>query len=198
MSLLERVATESKVFVTDYASYNEGSQFEFGHWVDLNDFTDEDDLMDYIKEHFQKADKIRPLDSPREEIMITDYEGFPSALYSESMDRDDFKKVYNLIEYMDDNNLETFENEDDNLLDVWNEYCREVNNGDEIYDFDDGFMEFELPSNSREAFTLGLYSKVNLSDDYIFYNGYGNLESTDDPSKHIEVSDLVNYIIRNL
>lgn len=198
MSLLERVAIESKIFVTDYASYNEGSQFEFGHWVDLNDFTDEDDLMDYIKEHFQKADKIRPLDSPREEIMITDYEGFPSALYSESMDRDDFKKVYNLIEYMDDNNLETFENEDDNLLDVWNEYCREVNNGDEIYNFDDGFMEFELPSNPREAFTLGLYSKVNLSDDYIFYDGRGNLESTDDPSKHIEVSDLINYIIRNL
>ena len=26
-------------FLTDYASYNNGTQFEFGHWVNLEDFS---------------------------------------------------------------------------------------------------------------------------------------------------------------
>lgn len=37
--------TESpKLFLTDYASYNEGKQFEFGHWVDLSQFSDADEF----------------------------------------------------------------------------------------------------------------------------------------------------------
>jgi hypothetical protein len=42
----------SKLFLTDYASYNEGSQFEFGHWVDLTEFSDSSDFLDYIKTTF--------------------------------------------------------------------------------------------------------------------------------------------------
>lgn len=34
--------TTAKIFLTDYASYNNGTQFEFGHWVELNDFNDEE------------------------------------------------------------------------------------------------------------------------------------------------------------
>lgn len=75
---------EYKVFITDYASYNEGSQFEFGHWCDLTDFEDADHFLEYVKDHFKKADSKRPLDSPREELMVTDSEGLPSKLYSES------------------------------------------------------------------------------------------------------------------
>ena len=38
--------TTAKIFLTDYASYNNGTQFEFGHWVELNDFNDEDELKE--------------------------------------------------------------------------------------------------------------------------------------------------------
>tara|TARA_R110000765_G_scaffold230132_4_gene333595 strand:+ start:832 stop:1392 length:561 start_codon:yes stop_codon:yes gene_type:complete len=75
------------IFLTDYASYNEGTQFEFGHWIDLTDFNDSDELNKYITNHFKKADKKSPIDSygtEREEIMITDYENFPKSLYCES------------------------------------------------------------------------------------------------------------------
>tara|TARA_S200002703_G_scaffold159548_1_gene173413 strand:- start:625 stop:1176 length:552 start_codon:yes stop_codon:yes gene_type:complete len=87
---------EARIFLTDYASYNNGSQFEFGHWVEIRKFTDADGLMKYIKEHFEKADEKSPLDSPREEIMITDFEGFPKEFYSES--GMNFEKLYEFFE----------------------------------------------------------------------------------------------------
>lgn len=72
-----------RIFLTDYASYNAGKQFEYGHWVDLDIFSDHDEFMEYVKKHFKKANKESP-DIFREEIMITDYEDFPSELYDES------------------------------------------------------------------------------------------------------------------
>ena len=53
----------AKIFLTDYASYNNGTQFEFGHWVDLSDFSDADELMEYISDHLAEADKISPFPS---------------------------------------------------------------------------------------------------------------------------------------
>ena len=79
------VKAEAKIFLTDYASYNNGTQFEFGHWVELDQFNDVEELNEYISNHFEECDEESPLDSPREEIMITDFEGFPSSFYSESM-----------------------------------------------------------------------------------------------------------------
>jgi len=89
-----------RIFLTDYASYNNGTQFEFGHWVDLTDFANADDLAEYITKHFEEADEKSPLDSPREEIMITDFENLPRGLYSES--GMNFEKVYEFIN-LDDN-----------------------------------------------------------------------------------------------
>jgi len=62
-----------RIFLTDYNSYNNGTQFQFGHWVDLTQFSDEKEIRDYINDHFEECDKKSPLSSPREEIMITDY-----------------------------------------------------------------------------------------------------------------------------
>jgi len=90
--------SESKIFLTDYASYNNGSQFEFGHWVDLSDFDSAEDLNEYILNHFEECDEENPLDSPREEIMITDFAGFPREFYSESMR---FDSLYEFFERAD-------------------------------------------------------------------------------------------------
>ena len=82
------IPAEAKIFLTDYGSYNDGTQFEFGHWVSLDKFADADQLNAYIAKHFKNADKKSPLGfgSIREEIMITDFEGFPAAFYDECMD----------------------------------------------------------------------------------------------------------------
>ena len=90
--------TTAKIFLTDYASYNNGTQFEFGHWVELSDFSDSDELNDYITNHFKECDEKSPLDqygSKREEPMFTDYEGFPDSFYSES--GIDFESLYTYI-----------------------------------------------------------------------------------------------------
>lgn len=93
----------ARIFLTDYASYNEGTQFEFGHWLDLEDFADADELLTHIKAHFEECDKKRPLygGCKREEWMYTDFEGFPEEFYSESYI--DFESLY---EYL---NLDEFE-----------------------------------------------------------------------------------------
>ena len=111
-----------------------GTQFEFGHWVDLSEHESADDLRNYISNHFKDADKKRPLldGAPREEIMITSFEGFPEFLYSESMD---FDKLYEYMAIAD-------KLESPNWIDLFNQYC-ELNSyhDDVIYDFDDDFFE---------------------------------------------------------
>lgn len=104
------IKENARIFLTDYASYNNGTQFEFGHWIDLSEFNDADELNEYIQNHFEEADEASPLDSPREEIMITDYEGFPEAFYSESMNFDKLFEYFERAEscYYDAEVIEAF------------------------------------------------------------------------------------------
>jgi len=186
--------TQARIFLTDYASYNNGTQFEFGHWVDLTDFTDASELMEYISNHFEEADKKSPLDSPREEIMITDFENFPKNLYSESMNEDDFEQVYKYIE-IDYDNLS-----DSEKICLWNEYCSENNFDYTIHTFDDDFFEtFFSGANPMETFRLGCFSRISWSDEYIKFNGYGNLESMNDYEavNSIDESVLIDWLIEN-
>ena len=96
-------ATKASIFLTDYASYNNGTQFEFGHWLELDQFNDADELREYISNHFAEADKKSPIDeyTEREEVMITDYEGFPESLYSECMNFDLLFNYFERIEQCD-------------------------------------------------------------------------------------------------
>jgi hypothetical protein len=93
-----------RLFLTDYASYNEGKQFEFGHWVDLDDFADADEFSDYITEHLAACDKKSPLGfgSIREEPMFTDFENFPRELYSESCNPSDLEALFEYLNLDDD------------------------------------------------------------------------------------------------
>jgi len=93
-----------KLFLTDYASYNNGTQFQFGHWVDLDDFADENDFADYMTKHFKECDEKSPLGSGsiREEPMFTDFENFPKELYSES---GDLKGLFEYINLEDNKKL---------------------------------------------------------------------------------------------
>lgn len=192
---METLTDTPRIFLTDYASYNNGSQFEFGHWVELSDFSDANELMQYIVDHFEEADKNSPLDSPREEIMITDYEGFPRSLYSESMGLSDFERLYKLFEYMEQNGLESLENEGDNLLYLWNEYCRENGSEDEIYNFDDETLQMLYGDDPMKAFQAGVNAEINWTDNYLMLDGYANIVSVHDPSEHIDETVLIDWII---
>lgn len=96
-----------KLFLTDYASYNNGTQFEFGHWVDLEQFSDVDEFADYIREHLEGADRKSPLGygAIREEPMFTDYEDLPRNLYRESGGGDYLDDVIKFVNLDDETRL---------------------------------------------------------------------------------------------
>lgn len=84
---------EAKIFLTDYDSYNNGKQFEHGHWINLGDFADADSLNEYVENHFKEVGISDP------EIMVTDYEGLPKNMYSES--GMDFEEIYEYFETLE-------------------------------------------------------------------------------------------------
>ena len=183
--------TAAKIFLTDYASYNNGTQFEFGHWVNLSDFSDADELNEYIKNHFEECDKESPLDSPREETMITDFEGFPEEFYSES--GCDFEKIFKYIEL-------DYENKSDSeKVSLWNDYCSAQSNEDEIYDFDEEFFELFFEGRPMEIARAVHFGDIrNWNDNYIRFDGYGNLVSFNNPLDVMDETALIEWLIENL
>jgi hypothetical protein len=184
--------TTAKIFLTDYASYNNGSQFEFGHWIELSEFSDAEELSDYITQHFEECDEKSPLPcgSIREEVMITDYEGFPEEYYSES--GCNFEKIFKYMQ-LDWENLS-----DGEKLSHWNEYCSENRSDDQIFDFDDEFFDIFFEGKPMEAARAASFGSVNWSDDYITFNGYGNLESISNVNDYIDENELIEWLLENL
>lgn len=173
----------ARVFLTDYASYNNGKQFEHGHWIDLADFSDEEELNEYIEKHFETVGIEDP------EPMFTDFEGFPKQFYSES--GPDWEKIFKYIEL-------DFENmSDSEKVGYWNEMCSETSQENEIYDFDEDFFETFFSGKPYEAARATAFGDVNWGHDYVTFNGYGNLETTDDPSTIIDDQELINWLIEN-
>jgi hypothetical protein len=179
--------TEARIFLTDYASYNNGTQFEFGHWVDLSDFSSAEELNEYIENHFAEADEKSPLlgGCKREEIMITDFEGFPEDLYSESMNFDDLFEYLNLD---DDNKVkvafiieqgESF----DYAMSKFEDVCLYEDTQDTIYMlFEEFYPEAEKSSCTCDYLTIDYdrFKKAEFTEfqfdgvDYIVLDNWNN------------------------
>jgi hypothetical protein len=181
------------IFLTDYASYNNGTQFEFGHWVNLAQFANVEELENYISKHFEKCDKESPLDpfgSKREETMITDFEGFPEEFYSES--GCNFEKIFKYME-IDFDNISNSEK-----VSLWNDFCDANKNGcGLIYDFDDEFFEIFFNNRPKACARAAVFGSLNWSHNYIKFDECGNLESADDPLDFIDESELLNWLLKN-
>lgn len=115
---------DAKIFLTDYASYN--AQFKHGHWVDLAQFNDVDELEAYFEGFF-------------ESIGITDYEGFPHRYYSESYDH---ALMVELFEFFD--MQEKCHNPE--ALEAW------VNEGYDPLGFEDAYIgEYASPEDFAQS-----------------------------------------------
>ena len=84
---------------------------------------------------------------------------------------------------------------DDDLLTRWDDYCSDENMDNYIYDNDDFFFE-ENFSRTDDAVRAVCYGDYRYRDDYVIFNGYGNLESFDSCNlkDHIYMSDLAHYL----
>ena len=185
---METTTTTPKLFLTDYASYNEGTQFKYGHWVDLSDFSDADEFQDYINEHFEKVGISDP------EPMFTDFEGFPSYLYSESFSNSELEKLFKYI------SIGWEDKSDDEKIGLWNEYASENNPDDMILEFDDDFFQTYYYNKPEEAARAVFFGKIhNWGDEYITFNGYGNLESMSiyEAVNSIDEQVLIDWLMEN-
>ena len=88
---------------------------------------------------------------------------------------------------------------DDELLDLWNRYCYEENMDDCIYYNDEYFFEEYFANNVTGAVRVVCYGDYRYRDQYVVFDGYGNLESFDEHflDNYIYISDLASYLEDN-
>lgn len=175
-----------RIYVGTYAKYNNGS-IE-GAWLDLTDYADAEDFLNACKElHKDEEDP---------ELMFQDFEGFPDFLYSESMGESEIQKIIDSIEILE--KIENFDTAD--WVNLHNQYCQENGYGDnEIFSFDDDFFNTYFEGKPMEAARAASFGEINWSDDYIKFNGYGNLESINEYSveRHIDKDEIMKDVLEN-
>lgn len=154
------------LYVGTYKKYNEGSIF--GAWLDLATFDDADEFFDVCRELHEDEDDP--------EFMFQDYQGFPEALYSESMNEDDIEKI---IEYaqMDDDDRDILEGyidatgDDGATLDKARD--RYVGHYDDFEDFAEElfFDIYDVPENIRYYIDIAAFARGLKMDYYVADNG---------------------------
>lgn len=78
------------------------------------------------------------------------------------------------------------------LVSVWNEYAMEV--GDESIFENDEFFFSEMFSTTNEAVRAVCYGEYHYTDDYVRFNAYGNLETTNDPEEWVDITYLAEWL----
>lgn len=202
--------TNPALFITDYASYNAGLQFVCGKWYDLTEFDSVDELIEAIQDQYNEVLNDPENKEMKElyikynidfnnisnlELMITDFEGFPDELYSESFDTDLIQKIIDNAEL-----LEKLENlEENDIINLHNQYC-DLNSyhDDMIYDFDNSFFDEICGGMDRmEIARASTFGDLNWSDDYICFDGYGNFKSIRNIESEIDLDAIKADILQN-
>lgn len=87
----------------------------------------------------------------------------------------------------------------DDIVKVWNDYCKEFNWDDQIYPNNE-YMLDDLFSSVWEFARSASYGDYHLNQKYMAFNGYGNLvtfNTINDDNCPIDVDALANYLIEN-
>jgi hypothetical protein len=94
--------------------------------------------------------------------------------------------------------LEYVENVDDaTLVSLHNQYCRNINDSDsEIYLNDEEFFSMFF-TDPLEAVRAVCYGEYNYTDEYVVFDGYANLETSNYPDKWVDHSAIAQDIMDN-
>lgn len=174
---------EVKVYIGTYKKYNEGDLK--GSWFNLADYSDKDEFIEACLE-FHK-------DEEDPELMMQDVDcpDWMCQFISENEVQDVVWEIINA-----DNNPEMWGDED--WVQWHNEFCSKHNYMDGfIYSFDEDFFETMFSSKMEVARAVS-YGDVNFHHDYVRFNGYGNLETFDNPIKYIEKNEVIEFWLEQL
>ena len=81
------------------------------------------------------------------------------------------------------------------LVNTWNENAREHDSDNEIYNNDEDFFQTFFDGKLMEAIRSISYGDYNYSHEYVKFDGYANLQSFNDPSTHIDLTELAESIM---
>jgi len=85
------------------------------------------------------------------------------------------------------------------LITTWNEYCADECMEDYIHSNDEYFFE-EMFEKADEAVWAVCFGNYDYEDDYVVFNGYGNLDTfnfSDDENCPIDIDVLADWINDN-
>lgn len=86
----------------------------------------------------------------------------------------------------------------DELVSIHNEYCQSINDSDnEIFNNDEEFFEMFFSGKVVEAVRAASYGNFQFNHDYVKFNGYANLDSFNNPSDNIDISEIADDILEN-
>ena len=86
---------------------------------------------------------------------------------------------------------------DDELITMHNQYCQNISSEDEVFTNDEEFFEMFFSADVVKAVRAISYGEYNYSDEYVKFNGYANLETTDSPGEWVDTTELAEYIMDN-
>src|SRR5690606_29144615 len=122
------------------------------------------------------------------EYMFQDNQGIPTEYIGESWLSEDVFRYFEILEKV----------EDADKLTLHNEYCENTSRHDDmIYCFDEDFFNTYFDGRPMEAARAMAFGNVNWSDEYITFDGYGNLESINDIDDYIDLDEIIEDILEN-
>jgi hypothetical protein len=83
-------------------------------------------------------------------------------------------------------------NEENNLIQRWNDYCDEVSASDQIYFNDDDAFEL-LGITIKQILIAQKMNRYDWDDKYLALDGYANPVSFNKLEEHIDIEELTNY-----
>ena len=83
-------------------------------------------------------------------------------------------------------------NEENNLIQRWNDYCDEISASDQIYFNDDEAFEL-LGITIKQILTAQKAHRYDWDDKYLALDGYANPVSFNKLEEHIDIEELTTY-----
>lgn len=87
---------------------------------------------------------------------------------------------------------------DSELVNIHNEYCQSCNySDDEIFINDEDFFNTYFENDVLGAVRAASYGEFNYSHKYVKFNGYGNLDSFNNPTEYVDIAAIAADILEN-